>query len=47
MSSPHTNVRTEGTNHKIKNIKQRVYGYRNLKRFRLRVFWDTNVDQIA
>jgi transposase len=32
-----TNGRTEGTNHKIKNIKRRAYGYRNLDRFRLRV----------
>ncbi|WCK52540.1 transposase [Aneurinibacillus sp. Ricciae_BoGa-3] len=32
-----TNARTEGTNHKIKNIKRRAYGYRNLSRFRLRV----------
>jgi transposase len=32
-----TNGRTEGTNHKIKNIKRRAYGYRNLNRFRLRV----------
>ncbi|PDM40543.1 hypothetical protein DXK91_07100 [Parageobacillus toebii] len=28
----------EGNNHKIKNIKRRAYGYRNLERFRLRVF---------
>lgn len=33
----YTNARTEGTNHKIKNIKRRAYGYRNLERFRLRV----------
>ncbi|XWN53148.1 ISL3 family transposase [Anoxybacillus flavithermus] len=49
--SPYTNARTEGTNHKIKNIKRRAYGYRNLKRFRLRVFLEctgnTNFDQIA
>lgn len=49
--SPHTNARTEGTNHKIKHIKRRAYGYRNLKRFRLRLFLEctgnTNVDQIA
>lgn len=32
-----TNARTEGTNHKIKNIKRRAYGYRNLQRFRTRV----------
>lgn len=32
-----TNARTEGTNHKIKNIKRRAYGYRNLHRFRTRV----------
>ncbi|RUQ24217.1 ISL3 family transposase, partial [Peribacillus cavernae] len=30
--------RTEGTNHKIKNSKRRAYGYRNLHRFRIRVF---------
>ncbi|WP_339211660.1 transposase [Aeribacillus sp. FSL K6-8210] len=36
--SPYTNRRTEGTNHKIKNIKRRDYGYRNLGRFRQRVF---------
>ncbi|WLR42299.1 ISL3 family transposase [Bacillus carboniphilus] len=36
--SPYTNGRTEGTNHKIKNIKRRAYGYRKLERFRLRVF---------
>lgn len=35
---PYTNGRTEGTNHKIKNIKRRAYGYRNLHRFRTRVF---------
>jgi transposase len=33
-----TNGRTEGSNHKIKNIKRRAYGYRNLERFRIRVF---------
>jgi transposase len=33
----YTNARTEGTNHKIKNIKRRAYGYRNVDRFRLRV----------
>ena len=32
-----TNARTEGTNHRIKNIKRRAYGYRNLHRFRTRV----------
>jgi transposase len=36
--TPFTNGRTEGTNHKIKNIKRRAYGYRNLDRFRTRVF---------
>jgi transposase len=36
--SPYTNGRTEVTNHKIKNIKRRAYGYRNLVRFRQRVF---------
>ncbi|OQP11991.1 hypothetical protein B1694_19040 [Geobacillus zalihae] len=35
---PYTNARMEGSNHKIKNIKRRAYGYRNLERFRLRVF---------
>ncbi|WP_243292135.1 ISL3 family transposase [Bacillus sp. FJAT-47783] len=35
---PYTNGKTEGTNHKIKNIKRRAYGYRNLARFRQRVF---------
>ncbi|GGK32663.1 hypothetical protein GCM10010965_26940 [Caldalkalibacillus thermarum] len=34
---PYTNARTEGTNHKIKNLKRRAYGYRNRERFRLRV----------
>jgi transposase len=37
---PYTNGRTEGTNHKIKNMKRRAYGYRNLNRFRLRVFFE-------
>jgi transposase len=36
--TPFTNGRIEGTNHKIKNIKRRAYGFRNLERFRLRVF---------
>lgn len=39
---PYTNARTEGTNHKIKNIKRRAYGYRNLERFRLRVMLECN-----
>ena len=38
FKTPFTNGRTEGTNHKIKNIKRRAYGYRNLHRFRIRVF---------
>ncbi|MCM2534632.1 transposase [Neobacillus pocheonensis] len=38
FKTPFTNRRTEGTNHKIKNIKRRAYGYRNLHRFRTRVF---------
>lgn len=38
FKTPYTNGRTEGTNHKIKNIKRRAYGYRNLHRFRTRVF---------
>jgi len=38
FKTPFTNGRTEGTNHKIKNIKRRAYGYRNLHRFRTRVF---------
>lgn len=38
FKTPYTNGRTEGTNHKIKNIKRRAYGYRNLDRFRTRVF---------
>jgi transposase len=38
FKTPYTNGRTEGTNHKIKNIKRRAYGYRNLNRFRTRVF---------
>ncbi|MBD1383638.1 ISL3 family transposase [Metabacillus arenae] len=37
FKTPYTNGRTEGTNHKIKNIKRRAYGYRNLHRFRTRV----------
>lgn len=36
--TPFTNGRIEGTNHKIKNIKRRAFGFRNLERFRLRVF---------
>jgi transposase len=36
--TPYTNGRIEGTNHKIKNIKRRAFGFRNLERFRLRVF---------
>jgi len=38
FKTPYTNGKAEGTNHKIKNIKRRAYGYRNPKRFRLRVF---------
>jgi transposase len=38
FKTPYTNGRAEGTNHKIKNIKRRAYGYRNLHRFRTRVF---------
>lgn len=38
FKTPYTNGRSEGTNHKIKNIKRRAYGYRNLHRFRTRVF---------
>jgi transposase len=38
FKTPYTNGRTEGTNHKIKNIKRRAYGYRNRDRFRIRVF---------
>src|SRR5699024_2419271 len=38
FKTPYTNGKAEGTNHKIKNIKRRAYGYRNLDRFRLRVF---------
>ncbi|MFZ3591908.1 ISL3 family transposase, partial [Bacillus sp. DJP31] len=38
FKTPYTNGRTEGTNHKIKNIKRRAYGYRNRERFRTRVF---------
>lgn len=36
--TPFTNGRIEGTNHKSKNIKRRAFGFRNLERFRLRVF---------
>jgi transposase len=47
----YTNGRIEGTNHKIKNIKRRAYGFRNVKRFRLRVFLEctgkTNQKQVA
>jgi transposase len=32
--SPYTNGKTEGTNHKIKNIKRRAYGYRNVEKFK-------------
>lgn len=48
--TPYTNNRIEGTNHKIKNIKRRSFGYRNPERFRLRVFLEctgTIYDQIA
>lgn len=38
FKTPYTNGKAEGTNHKIKNIKRRAYGYRNPERFRLRVF---------
>lgn len=38
FKTPYTNGRTEGTNHKIKNIKRRAFGYRNPHRFRIRVF---------
>lgn len=37
FKTPYTNGKAEGTNHKIKNIKRRAYGYRNRERFRLRV----------
>ncbi|WP_308017526.1 transposase [Alkalihalobacillus deserti] len=36
--TPNTNGRIEGTNHKIKNIKRRAYGFRNIDHFRLCVF---------
>lgn len=49
--TPYTNGRIEGTNHKIKNIKRRAYGFRNIQRFRLRVFLEctgkTNEKQAA
>lgn len=38
FKTPYTNGRTEVTNHKIKNIKRRAYGYRNMPRFRTRAF---------
>ncbi|WP_227935478.1 transposase [Alkalihalobacillus deserti] len=37
FTTGYTNARTEGTTHKIKNIKRRSYGFRNRKRFRTRV----------
>ncbi|OQP01041.1 hypothetical protein B1689_06250, partial [Geobacillus sp. 44C] len=37
---PYTNARIEGTNHKIKNIKRRAYGYRNRERFVCVYFWE-------
>lgn len=49
--TPYTNGRIEGTNHKIKNIKRRSFGFRNLKRFRLRVFLEctgkTHINKVA
>ncbi|WP_192845031.1 transposase, partial [Clostridium ljungdahlii] len=32
-----SNGPTEGRNHKLKNIKRRGYGYRNIDNFRLRI----------
>ncbi|WP_243291405.1 transposase [Bacillus sp. FJAT-47783] len=34
---PYKNVKTEGTNHKIKNRKRISYGFRNMENFRIRV----------
>ncbi|AST05653.1 hypothetical protein AF2641_01310 [Anoxybacillus flavithermus] len=39
--SPYSNGKMEGTNNKIKLIKRRGYGYRNIHRFALRVCLET------
>ncbi|KJE26030.1 transposase family protein [Geobacillus kaustophilus] len=39
--SPYSNGKMEGTNNKIKLIKRRGYGYRNIQRFALRVRLET------
>ncbi|WP_041638734.1 ISL3 family transposase [Anoxybacillus flavithermus] len=41
MLSPYSNGKMEGTNNKIKLIKRRGYGYRNIQRFALRVRLET------
>lgn len=41
MLSPYSNGKMEGTNNKIKLIKRREYGYRNIQRFALRVRLET------
>ncbi|MCQ5365252.1 ISL3 family transposase [Anoxybacillus salavatliensis] len=41
MLSPYSNGKMEGTNNKIKLIKSRGYGYRNIQRFALRVRLET------
>ncbi|WP_259674479.1 transposase [Bacillus methanolicus] len=44
--TPFTNGRIEGTNHKIKNIKRRAFGFRNLERFGYVYFWNVQVKLI-
>ncbi|MGG2947757.1 transposase, partial [Geobacillus stearothermophilus] len=39
--SPYSNGKMEGTNNKIKLMKRRGYGYRNIQRFALRVRLET------
>ncbi|MDM5154342.1 transposase [Bacillus sp. DX1.1] len=38
---PYSNGITEGTNNKIKLLKRRDYGYRNMERFKLRIRLET------
>ncbi|OAH54294.1 ATP-dependent protease [Domibacillus aminovorans] len=38
---PESNGKAEGTNNKIKLIKRRAYGYRNMERFKLRIRLET------
>lgn len=38
---PHSNGKVEGINNKIKLLKRRAYGYRNMERFKLRIRLET------